>query len=112
MVIALCLRYWLQRYGESLRVGTQYYRGFFFQPPSGLLRWLYTAEQLGALARPLWAMVFEPSVNFAVGSEIIWRAQPYTVLKVLEFRHDSTPIYRMALLEPSSVAPPSGQSQE
>lgn len=109
MVIALCLRYWLRRYGEPLRVGTQYYRGLFFQPPSGLLRWLYTVEQLGTLGRPLWAMVFEPSIDLAVGTELLWRAQPYTVLKVLEFRHDTTPIYRMALLEPSVGAPEAGQ---
>ncbi len=105
MVIQLCLRYWLQRYGESWRVGTQYYRGLFFQPPAGLLRWLYSTEQLAELSRPLWAMVCEPSINLTVGMQLVWRTEPHTVLRVLEFRHDTTAVYRMALLEPSAVGP-------
>ncbi len=103
MVVALCLGYWLRRYGESFRIGVQYYRGLFFQPPTGMLRWLYSAEQLAELPRPLWAVVHEPSLSLPIGTQLVWRAQPYTVINTLEFRHDTTAIYRLSLISPEGV---------
>lgn len=100
MILHKCLRYWLRRYGEPFRVGTQYYRGLFFQPPAGLLRWLYSPEALGALPRPLWAVAVAPTVDLPNATALTWRGTTYQVLQSLEFRFDTTPLYRLLLMAP------------
>lgn len=100
MILHECLRYWLRRYGEPFRVGVQFYRGLFFQLPAGLLRWLYSPEALGALPRPLWAVAVAPTVSLPDATALTWRGTTYQVLQSLEFRFDTTPLYRLLLLAP------------
>lgn len=100
MILHECLRYWLRRYGEPFRVGVQFYRGLFFQPPAGLLRWLYSPEALGALPRPLWAVAVAPTVSLPDATTLAWRGTTYQVLQSLEFRFDTTPLYRLLLMAP------------
>lgn len=100
MILRECLNHWLRRYGESFRVGVQFYRGLFFQPPAGLLRWQFSTEQLNTLPRPLWAVVVAPTVSLADGTTLVWRGANYRVLLSLEFRFDTTPLYRLMLVEP------------
>jgi hypothetical protein len=50
VILRECWNHWLRRYGESFRVGVQFYRGLFFQPPTGLLRWLFSPEAFGRVA--------------------------------------------------------------
>ena len=100
MILRECLNHWLRRYGESFRVGVQFYRGLFFQPPTGLLRWLFSPEALGELPRPLWAVAVAPSVSLPDATVLIWRGATYRVLLSLEFRFDATPIYRLMVIAP------------
>ncbi|BCW96772.1 MAG: hypothetical protein WHS44_10535 [Fimbriimonadales bacterium] len=100
MILHECLNHWLRRYGESFRVGVQFYRGLFFQPPVGLLRWRFSTEQMDALSRPLWAIAVAPTVSLPDGTTLVWRGSDYRVLLSLEFRFDTTPVYRLMLVEP------------
>ena len=100
MIVRECLNHWLRRYGEPFYVGLQSYRGLFFQPPGNLLRWLFSPETLNELPRPLWAVAVAPSVSLADGTALTWRDATYRVLRSLEFRFDTAPIYRLMLIEP------------
>jgi len=102
VILRECLNHWLRRYGESFRVGVQFYRGLFFQPPTGLLRWLFSPEALGELPRPLWAVAAAPSVSLPDATVLTWRGATYRVLLSLEFRLDATPIYRLMLIAPTA----------
>ncbi|MFN4033378.1 MAG: hypothetical protein ACK4ME_07090 [Fimbriimonadales bacterium] len=93
-----CLNYWLQRYGEPFQVGAQLYRGVFFQPPAGLLRWHFSPTTLDALPRPLWAIAL--TANLPVNTTLTWRGDAYRVLKLIEFRIDTQAVYRIALIQP------------
>lgn len=100
MMVRAALNYWLRRYGESFQAGGQSYRGIFFQPPSGLLRWLFAHDELESLARPLWAVAVAPSVNPPQKTTLLWRGTSYRVLHSIEFRMNDTAVYRLLLLEP------------
>jgi len=98
VILHECIAYWLRRYGEPFQSGVQSYRGLFFQPPIGLLRWLFSPEALSELPRPLWAVAVAPGAHLPDGSALVWRGGTYRVLLSLEFRLDTTPIYRLLLI--------------
>ncbi|MFN7018239.1 MAG: hypothetical protein ACK4RG_03070 [Fimbriimonadales bacterium] len=100
MIARAYLNYWLRRYGESFQAGAQTYRGIFFQPPTGLLRWFFTQGELDALSRPLWAVAVAPSANLPQNATLLWRGGNYRVLRSVEFRLNDSPIYRLLVLEP------------
>ena len=100
MIVRECLSYWLRRYGEPFQVGAQGYRGLFFQPPTGLLRWLLSPEALSELPRPLWAVAVASTVNLPNETALTWRGASFRVLRSLEFRCDTVPVYRLMLIEP------------
>lgn len=97
-ILRECLNYWLQRYGEPFQVGAQSYRGVFFQPPAGLLRWHFSPDDLSTLPRPLWAIAL--TANLPVNAILTWRGDAYRTLKLTEFRLDAQTIYRIALIQP------------
>jgi len=94
------LNYWLRRYGETFQVGAQSHRGLFFQPPSGLLRWLFTQTELDALPRPLWAAAVADTVNLPPNTTLLWRGATYRVVRSVEFRLNDAPVYRLVVLQP------------
>lgn len=100
MIVRAYLNYWLRRYGESFQSGGQTYRGIFFQPPAGLLRWFFTQSELDALPRPLWAAAVASSVNLPQNTTVLWRGASYRVLRSVEFRLNDAAVYRLLLLEP------------
>ncbi len=100
MIVRAYLNYWLRRYGESFQAGGQTYRGIFFPPPAGLLRWLFTQSELDALPRPLWAAAVAPSVNLPQNTTVLWRGANYRVARSVEFRLNDATVYRLLLLEP------------
>lgn len=100
MILTLCLRSWLQRYGEPVQIGLRSERGLFFQPPAGLLRWYFSPEERESLPRPLWAVALEPRVPLPEGATLVWRGATYRVLRQSEFRFGTTPLYRLLLIEP------------
>ncbi len=100
MIVRAYLNSWLRRYGESFQAGGQNYRGLFFRPPTGLLRWLFTQGELDALSRPLWAVAVAPSVQLSQNALLLWRGGNYRVLRTVEFRLNDSPIYRLLVLEP------------
>jgi hypothetical protein len=100
VILRECLTHWLRRSGEPFYAGMQTHRGLFFQPPENLLRWLFSPETLSELPRPLWAVAVAPSVSLADGTALTWRDATYRVLRSLEFRFDTAPIYRLMLIEP------------
>ncbi|OYT69249.1 MAG: hypothetical protein CFK49_11455 [Armatimonadetes bacterium JP3_11] len=100
MIARAFLNYWLRRYGESFQVGAQTHRGVFFQPPGGLLRWLFTQTELDALPRPLWAAAVAHTVNLPQNTTLLWRGATYRVVRTVEFRLNDAPVYRLVLLQP------------
>jgi hypothetical protein len=74
--------------------------GCFSSHQSNLLRWLFSPETLNELPRPLWAVAVAPTVSLADGTALTWRDATYRVLRSLEFRFDTAPIYRLMLIEP------------
>lgn len=100
MMVRAYLSYWLRRYGESFQAGGQTYRGIFFQPSGGLLRWFFSQSELDALSRPLWATAVLPTVNLPQNATLLWRGASYRVLRSVEFRLNDAPVYRVLLLEP------------
>jgi hypothetical protein len=100
VILHECLNHWLRRYGEPFYVGLLSYRGLFFQPPMGLLRWLFSPETLNELPRPLWAVAVAPTVSLPDATVLTWRGATYRVLLSLEFRFDTTPIYRLMVIAP------------
>ncbi|MDW8106756.1 MAG: hypothetical protein RMK45_04660 [Armatimonadota bacterium] len=102
MILHECLRQWLHRYGEPFQAEEQTHYGLFFQPPGELLRWHFSPEALAELPRPLWALVITPEVALESDSALWWRDRLYRVLRVLEFRVGTTPLYRLLLITPVS----------
>ncbi|MCX7993773.1 MAG: hypothetical protein N2651_08915 [Fimbriimonadales bacterium] len=100
MILRECFHYWLHRYGELFLVGEQTYRGLFFQPPAGLLRWRFSPDELGELPRPLWAVAVAPTTNLPSNTILLWRNVSYRILWQLAFRLNDVPVYRLLLLEP------------
>lgn len=98
MILHECLRQWLLRYGEPFQVGEQTHYGLFFQPPAGLLRWHFSPEALAELPRPLWALMLTPDVALEADSALWWRERLHRVLRTLEFRVGTTPLYRLLLI--------------
>ncbi len=101
MALHLCLRYWLNRYGEPFIIRAQTKQGLFVQPSAGLLRWLYSDAQLETLPRPLWLVLFLPDVYPLPDETLEWRGETYRVLRVLEFCYPApNPLYRLMLIAP------------
>lgn len=103
MIVRAYLNYWLRRYGESFQSGGQTYRGVFFQPPAGLLRWLFAQSELDALPRPLWAAAVASSVALPQNATVLWRNTNYSVLRSVEFRTNDAAVYRILLLQPAGL---------
>jgi hypothetical protein len=102
MVLHLCLRSWLKRYGEPFTMRGASWQGLFVPPPSGLLRWLYNSTELELLPHPLWFVLFLPNLYPLPDEVLEWRGEPYRVLRVLEFRHpEPDPLYRLMLIAPA-----------
>ena len=101
MVLHLCLRSWLNRYGEPFTMRGENWRGLFVPPSSGLLRWLYSSTELELLPRPLWLVLFLPNLYPLPDETLEWRGDTYRVLRVLEFRYpEPNPLYRLMLIAP------------
>lgn len=98
MILHECIAYWLRRYGGAVPVGCAGLSRSVFQPPMGLLRWLFSPEAATELPRPLWAVAVAPGAHLPDGSALVWRGGTYRVLLSLEFRLDTTPIYRLLLI--------------
>ncbi len=98
MILANCLRYWFSRYGEPFVAGGQVRRGIFTQPPSDLLRWQFSPDELNSLPRPIWMVAHLPEVLLLPNDTLTWRGEVYLVLRRLEFVVRNDPLYRIALI--------------
>ncbi len=101
MVLSLCLRYWFRRYGEPFWANGQTRCGIFTQPPGDLLRWLFSAEELSTLPRPLWMLAHLPDTLLLPGDTVLWKGEVYTALRYLEFRLGNTLLYRITIIQHS-----------
>jgi hypothetical protein len=101
MILHLCLRSWLKRYGEPFTMRGANWQGLFVPPSAGLLRWLYSSTELELLPRPLWLVLFLPNLYPLPDETLEWRGDAYRVLRVLDFRYpEPNPLYRLMLIAP------------